>query len=380
LRGKQIVAEAEYQRKLAASGLSIQELTDKSYAYDQSLRGLGASISLVWDQTANKWMPAMTDGIKLLESWADFAVRAGNSTQGWSSTILSIVSALGALKVAAALLPEWLATRLGLSAVGGTALMAPLIGAGAAVALLNAKENQEHPVAGRSAPNTAAIAQLPWYRRGAIWAQQHLFGADPNQFVGAGAAVAPKVSQQAALSAAMSHFGQEEHVDNAALSSYFKSQGLNVDPATTAWCAAFVNATLHEAGIKGTGSLAARSFYNWGKHTDTVQAGDIIVQPHHVGIATGKFDERGRPQAVGGNTSDKVGYYYPSQYEARRAELMDGNLAPSPVQVQSGDKSVSQTNNVTINGATNPEQTGQIVRREIGTPTDLMRYSGVTTR
>jgi uncharacterized protein (TIGR02594 family) len=45
----------------------------------------------------------------------------------------------------------------------------------------------------------------------------------------------------------------------------------------TAWCAAFVNAMLHEAGVVGSGSLAARSFLKWGKKTSKPKYGDIVV-------------------------------------------------------------------------------------------------------
>jgi uncharacterized protein (TIGR02594 family) len=45
----------------------------------------------------------------------------------------------------------------------------------------------------------------------------------------------------------------------------------------TAWCAAFVNAMLRRAGYKGTGSLAARSFLQWGEKLDTPRPGCIVV-------------------------------------------------------------------------------------------------------
>ncbi len=45
----------------------------------------------------------------------------------------------------------------------------------------------------------------------------------------------------------------------------------------TAWCAAFANAMLSRAGVKGTGSLAARSFLKWGCETDDPKPGDIVV-------------------------------------------------------------------------------------------------------
>lgn len=45
----------------------------------------------------------------------------------------------------------------------------------------------------------------------------------------------------------------------------------------TAWCAAFVHAMLGRAGLKGTGSLAARSYLGWGAKTAKPQRGDVAV-------------------------------------------------------------------------------------------------------
>jgi uncharacterized protein (TIGR02594 family) len=56
-----------------------------------------------------------------------------------------------------------------------------------------------------------------------------------------------------------------------------KSAGMNVNPAKTAWCAGFVNAVLGATGREGTGSLAARSFLNYGTPTDRPSQGDIAV-------------------------------------------------------------------------------------------------------
>ena len=51
-----------------------------------------------------------------------------------------------------------------------------------------------------------------------------------------------------------------------------------VDDAT-AWCAAFVGAMLKRAGEDGTGSLAARSYLQWGNPVELENArpGDIVV-------------------------------------------------------------------------------------------------------
>lgn len=80
----------------------------------------------------------------------------------------------------------------------------------------------------------------------------------------------------------------------------------------TAWCAAFVNSCLIEAGMKGTGKLNARSFLNWGVNSKNPQVGDIIVfwrgskssWKGHVGFYVGESGKY--VKVLGGNQSDKV--------------------------------------------------------------------------
>ena len=73
---------------------------------------------------------------------------------------------------------------------------------------------------------------------------------------------------------------------------------IGLDPATEAWCAAFVNAALKNAGVRGTGSAVANSFQRWGNRVspDELAAGDVAVLTRgkgadqtggHVGMATG---------------------------------------------------------------------------------------------
>jgi uncharacterized protein (TIGR02594 family) len=47
----------------------------------------------------------------------------------------------------------------------------------------------------------------------------------------------------------------------------------------TAWCAAFANAMLYRAGVKGTGALNARSFLTWGQTVELKDAkpGDLVI-------------------------------------------------------------------------------------------------------
>jgi hypothetical protein len=122
---------------------------------------------------------------------------------------------------------------------------------------------------------------------------------------GSGAGVAGKIGGPAALSLARQHMGEDEIRDEGKLKTFFQSQGINISPRTTAWCAAFVNANLAQAGIKGTGSLAAASFYKFGSAVKPgeVQSGDIGVLPHHVGfISETRMGKNGlEVKMLGGN-------------------------------------------------------------------------------
>ena len=88
----------------------------------------------------------------------------------------------------------------------------------------------------------------------------------------------------------------------------------------TAWCAAFVNWCLEQAGEKGTYHALARSFIDWGYEVEPPRLGSIIVVRRrlhkdastgsragfHVGflIYGGKYSYR----ILGGNQSDSVSY------------------------------------------------------------------------
>jgi uncharacterized protein (TIGR02594 family) len=94
-------------------------------------------------------------------------------------------------------------------------------------------------------------------------------------------------------------------------------QLLGIDPSTTAWCAAFVNAIEKQCGRAGTGKLNARSYLNYGTPTSRPEKGDIVVFKRgnsswegHVGYYMSQ-DENGI-LVLGGNQSNKVCYkYYP---------------------------------------------------------------------
>lgn len=108
-----------------------------------------------------------------------------------------------------------------------------------------------------------------------------------------------------ALAQSMLGRGEISHRD--ALKDYLTTGGENLDPATTAWCAAFVNASLGQGGIKGTGSNLARSFLEWGQAVDTPAEGDVVVLSRgadptygHVGFYAG-LNPDGTVRVLGGN-------------------------------------------------------------------------------
>lgn len=101
----------------------------------------------------------------------------------------------------------------------------------------------------------------------------------------------------------------------------FLSEPFNkeVDPARTAWCAAFVNAVLHKSGYDTTDSLMARSFLNYGQVAKKPEEGDIVVLKRgrsratgHVGFFLGYDETKQYVKVLGGNQGKMVTTaYYP---------------------------------------------------------------------
>jgi uncharacterized protein (TIGR02594 family) len=115
------------------------------------------------------------------------------------------------------------------------------------------------------------------------------------------------------MAIAKTTLGMNEQEQNAALQEYLTTGGVNMDPAKTAWCAAWLNATLGKAGMKGTGSNMARSFLDWGQEVSDPRRGDIAVftrgdpsGPYgHVGLFDG-YNPDGTIRVLGGNQGDAV--------------------------------------------------------------------------
>ncbi len=108
---------------------------------------------------------------------------------------------------------------------------------------------------------------------------------------------------------------EERDMDNITLSRFIRSTaGIDINPAKTAWCAAFVDAILHASNQGGgTGKLNARSYLNWGVPVDEPRRGDVVVfsrgDPNgwqgHVGFFEG-YDENGNIRVLGGNQGNSV--------------------------------------------------------------------------
>lgn len=148
-----------------------------------------------------------------------------------------------------------------------------------------------------------------------------------------------------ALDLAAKQMGMNERAQREALQEYMANGGHNLDPSVTAWCAAYVGATLNQVGLQGTGKLNARSYLDWGEAVDEPKPGDIAVfsrgDPNgwqgHVGFFKG-YDENGNILVLGGNQGDSVSV---APYSADRLlgfRRMAG-LHPEDVPPESGGSS-----------------------------------------
>ena len=138
-----------------------------------------------------------------------------------------------------------------------------------------------------------------------------------------------------AVDRAMGMLGATETGSRGAVNSFLKAGGVDIDAATTAWCAGFVNSALKQVGVDGSGSLLANSFQNWGKLVDptSVLKGDVLLKTNglgadavggHVGLATGASRMLGgerQLQMLSGNSGNAVSldWINASELQVRRA-------------------------------------------------------------
>ena len=97
------------------------------------------------------------------------------------------------------------------------------------------------------------------------------------------------------------------------IQKYLATVGMGGYSDETAWCAAFVNWCLAQAGIYGTGKPNARSFLKLGEETKNPTRGDIVVfwreskssWKGHVGFFD-EFTPHGQVVCLGGNQDNRV--------------------------------------------------------------------------
>jgi uncharacterized protein (TIGR02594 family) len=137
--------------------------------------------------------------------------------------------------------------------------------------------------------------------------------------------------------------GMHERVNQRDIQNYLTSGGAGMNPAKTAWCAAFVNASLKMGGVGGSGSQIATSFMNKGEPVITEpQKGDVVVESRglkpgqpggHVGLATGRTRQGPTGyefEVVSGNLSNRVGReWVPAQKATVRRMGGGGDVAPA---------------------------------------------------
>lgn len=150
---------------------------------------------------------------------------------------------------------------------------------------------------------------------------------------------------QDALQLAAQQLGMDENDQRAALQSYMADGGVNLDPAVTAWCAAYVNASLAQSGQPTTGSNMARSFESWGQPVYSPQPGDVAVYPRgapgsglgHVGFVNA-VGPNGQIELLGGNQGNAVTIQgrNASDATAIRRGFGGGAVGPMP-QTQGGN-------------------------------------------
>ncbi len=122
------------------------------------------------------------------------------------------------------------------------------------------------------------------------------------------------------------YMGLDEVKDNKKIKDLLKSKAqhndIQIDPATTSWCAAWVNFCERSVGNHGNGSLLANSFKTYGKEVKRgdEQEGDIVVFhfPSHLvwqgHVAYISEIKNGIARCLGGNQDNKVKY---SDYAAK---------------------------------------------------------------
>lgn len=126
----------------------------------------------------------------------------------------------------------------------------------------------------------------------------------------------PEIGRPLWLQAAIGWIGTKEQPgsgDNRVILNWAKDQGGDIAAEYThdsiPWCALFANEVLHQVGLKGTGTLWALDFVNWGQKLSGPAVGAFAPMQRsgggHIPIIVGR-DQNGNLMCVGGNQSDAV--------------------------------------------------------------------------
>ena len=143
-----------------------------------------------------------------------------------------------------------------------------------------------------------------------------------------------------ALNNAKSMLGKNEVPNHDEVMTYLKDGGQDLDPHKSAWCAAFVSASLKKAGLPvpdvvrpgtetGPGNVAG-DYRTWGSAVQpkSIQSGDVLVanDGSHVGFAEGPIRQGPNgPEAkiIAGNETDKSGKYQRGSYTMQSGRVIN---------------------------------------------------------
>lgn len=161
---------------------------------------------------------------------------------------------------------------------------------------------------------------------------------------------------KSAMQVAQQFAGLNEKADSPVLDSFMMSSGTwsRLSAKDTAWCAAFANASIIQAGGQGTGSNLASSFMDWGMGTNNPQPGDIVVlKPQsagssgHVGFLAGYGN--GKVQIFGGNQSNGVNI---QTYDASEVRAFRTSADPNVLRSAVSSGMVDATQQIQASGIT----------------------------
>ena len=153
--------------------------------------------------------------------------------------------------------------------------------------------------------------------RSSVGQADHSIAPGANAPIASGVGDAARKPGTTAIDLARSFIGQGETKHARVIGAFIVHMtGSKLDIRETPWCAAFVNAVLKASGTDGTGSLAARSFLEFGTVTHIPRAGDVAVfsrgdpngRAGHVGFYAWEVERNGKIyiRVVGGNQEDSV--------------------------------------------------------------------------